>query len=132
MRPIARLLLPAMAVAGIAHAAPPAAVDCVAAADHQRLQQNYDDLFARFDLATVTQRLIDVSNECSDLKDQMAACRANSSKADGPQNCDAVAAQYAAKLDERKAAQDRLGTALDMDEYLLTLKLRLEKPLCDE
>ena len=132
MRPIARLLLPAMAVAGIAHAAPPAAVHCVDAADYRRLQQNYDDLSARFDLATVTQRLIDVGNECSDLKDQMAVCRANSGKADGPQNCDAVAAQYAAKLNDRKAAQDRLGTALDMDEYLLTLKLRLEKPLCDK
>ena len=126
-----RIILVALIVAGIAHAAPSDNVVCINVADYQRLRQNYDSLFARFDLATVTQRFIDVSSEVSDLKDQLKACRDSSGEKD-QQDCDPLATQYDAKMRERQSVQDRLVIAVDMDEYLPTLKLRLEQRQCEK
>jgi hypothetical protein len=126
-----RIILVALIVAGIAQAAPPGNVVCINAADYQRLRQHYDNLFALYDLATVTQRFIDVSNEASDLKDQLKVCR-DSSGEKGQQDCDSLTSHSDAKMRERQSVQNRLVIAVDMDEYLPALKLRLEQRQCEK
>ena len=105
--------------------------DCLDTGTYARLRRNYDDLTARFDLAGVTQRVIDLSAEVGDLKDRLKDCKREQSGSDG-RACDNAAEQYAAKAGELKLDEGRLGAALDMHEYLDTLKLRLERPRCSE
>lgn len=125
------IILMVLTIASFAQAAPTGTVVCVDADQYRWLRKTYDDLATRFDLLIVTRRLIDVSGETSVLKDQIKACRMTPGKAD-QQNCDAFAAKYEAKLGEQKSVEDRLVTATEMQEYMSTLKLRLEQPQCEK
>ena len=108
---------------------PATAADCLDQATHDRLQQHYTDLSARFDLATLSQGVIDAAGEAGDLKGRLAACRKVAPGSERP-DCDSLAKRLAGKEAESQALQDRLAEALDMDEYLATLRLRLQRPPC--
>ena len=108
---------------------PAMAADCLDQATHDRLQQHYTDLSARFDLATLSQGVIDAAGEAGDLKGRLAACRKVAPGSERP-DCDSLAKRLAAKEAESQALQDRLAAALDMDEYLATLRWRLQQPPC--
>jgi len=110
----------------VAAAAEPACIDTV---EYQRLSQRYADLFSRFDLTSIAQEYVDVSVDAQDLKDKINACRKNTPEP-GQQSCDPLAKEYDAKVSQLKAIQNRLYDALNMQEYVLTLKLKLEQPQC--
>lgn len=102
---------------------------CIDAVQYQRLSQRYADLFSRFDLTSIAQEYVDVSVDAQDLKEKIDACRKTTPEP-GQQGCDPLAKQYDTKVSQLKAIQNRLFTALNMQEYLLTLKLTLEQPQC--
>jgi hypothetical protein len=111
---------------------PPAvAGDCMKATEYEQLQQRYADLSERFDLASLAQQLVDAASEAGDARSQLAACRKNLA-AVSRTDCNSLSDQLAEKETKRIAVQERLSTALDMDEYLATLKLRLEQSRCPE
>jgi len=105
------------------------AADCLDPAAYEKLRQRYADLSARFDLASLSQQFVDLIGQARELKDQLETCRKQVADPNPPA-CDALAQQYAAKEAERQAVQDRLSAAIDMDEYLATLKWRLERSPC--
>ena len=110
--------------------APAPADECMKATDYAQLRQRYADLSARFDLASLAQQMVDAASAAGDARAALAACRRNATEGGG--DCASLAAQLAAKEAESAAVQERLATAIDMDEYLATLKLRLERPPCAE
>jgi len=102
---------------------------CIDTAEHERLARRYADLFSRFDLTSVAQEYVDVSVDAQDLKEKINACRKDVPEPD-QQHCDPLTKQYDTKVSQLKAVQDRFYAALNMQEYLLTLKLKAEQPQC--
>lgn len=102
---------------------------CLEPAKHQRLQKTYDDLNSQFDLPTIAQAYLDLSGETSDLKKKVRACR-KGDPASTAQDCTGLAKQYGAQMLRQQALTSRFNTALDMQEYISSLKLRLLEPEC--
>jgi hypothetical protein len=119
----------AIIAAGICHCAWAAETACLDAMEYQRLAKRYDDLTAQFDLPPIAQVFLDVSNETQDLKEQVTACRKDHSASER-QGCASLAKQHDAMKVRQEAAYDRFNAALDMQEYLYSLKLRLLQPKC--
>ena len=138
MRPpkeIYRLLqrrMPALLIAAsLCHASWADGTVCIDATEYRRLAKRYDDLRAQFDLPNIAQEFLDVSGETQDLKEQVTACRKNVPASDR-QDCAVPAGQYGAMLVRLEMIGNRFNTALDMQEYLHSLKLRLEQSQCEK
>ena len=102
---------------------------CIDAEEYQRLSKTYTELLGRYDLPTIAQEFLDVSSATVDLKEQVNACQKSLDKSD-QQRCDPLVKQSNAKRIERNALMSRFNAAIDMQEYMLTLKLQLERPQC--
>jgi hypothetical protein len=102
---------------------------CIGPAEYRRLSQRYADLFSKFDLTSVAQKYVDISVDAEDLKADINTCRKNISETD-QQRCNALEAQYETKASQIKDLEHRFYAALNMQEYLLTLKLKLEELPC--
>lgn len=125
-----RTLSLALSTAAFAVAAPAAAqVACIDPAEYQNASRIYADLFSKYDLATVAQQYLDLIDETQDLKEQVSACRKDPDKPD-PLRCDPLVRRYDAKRLQQQAMNDRFEAAKEMENYLLTLKLKLERPQC--
>ena len=103
---------------------------CIDREDRQRTTKTYADLASRFDPQAAAQEFIDVSAALDDLKDQVQACPKKPADRD-QQDCAALRERYDAKLAEREAAVARLNAAVDLGEYLRTLKAKLDRPPCE-
>ena len=101
---------------------------CLKREEHEWVKAKYDDLVSRYDLATVARRLLELNNEAEALKDQASACGKDAS---GGQRCTAVRRELQAKLEDESSTADLLNTALEMQTYILTLQVRLERPVCE-
>jgi hypothetical protein len=119
----------ALLLAGFSWASWAAETTCIDAEEYQKLSKTYADLFARYDLPTIAQEFLDVSGATVDLKEQVNACQKSFEKSD-QQRCDPLVKQSNAKRIERDALMSRFNAAIDMQEYMLTLKLKLERPQC--
>ena len=104
---------------------------CIDSAQYRRLAQRYAELFSKFDLTTVAQEYVDVGVDVEDLKTSIDDCQKKSPDAD-QQQCDSLAQQYDMKVSQLKNIEQRFYAALNMPEYLLTLKLQLEQPQCEK
>lgn len=104
---------------------------CIDPAEYESVKKIYADLFAKYDLATVAQEFLDLIYETQDLKDQVSACQKNLDKSE-QQGCDPLAKQYDAKRIQQQAMNDHFEAAKDMENYLLTLKAKLERPQCQK
>ncbi len=97
--------------------------------EYQKTKEIYADLFSKYDLPTVSQELLEAISSTQDLKEQVNTCRKNLNEAD-QKRCEPLVMQYNARRVERDALSNRLSMALKMQEYLLTVKLTLERPIC--
>ena len=122
------LWLPCM-IAGYSHNLWSAQVDCIDETEYLKTKEIYADLFSKYDLPTASQELLDAISATNDLKEQVNTCRKNLNEAD-QKRCEPLVNQYNAKRIERDALSKRLSMALQMQEYLLTVKFRLERPIC--
>jgi hypothetical protein len=104
-------------------------VGCIEEAEYQKTKGDYADTFAKYDLPTVSQEFLDAINATDDLREQLTNCQKNISD-HAPKSCDALAEQYNAKRTQMNALKTRLSMALQMQEYLMTLKVKLERPIC--
>jgi hypothetical protein len=105
-----------------------AGVDCISADERRWVAHTYDNFVAKYDLTKRSQALIEVNNATIDAEDRLAACR-NSSKG-APEECAALAQQVRSAKMERQRAANRLDTALQMQAYVTTLQIRLDRPAC--
>ena len=128
-RLFSRRTLPILVINAVCGVAVAAETICIDTVEYRRLAQRYAELYSKFDLTTVAQEYVDVSVDIEDLKASITACRKNSSGTD-QQQCEPAAKQYDAKMSRLKEIEDRFYAALNMQEYLLTLKLKLEQPQC--
>lgn len=103
--------------------------DCIDEAEYQKTKEAYADTFAKYDLPTVSQEFLEAISAVEDLKDQLAACQ-KGLKDSGTQHCDSLTQKFMAKRDERDALKRRFSMALQMNDYLETLKDKFKKPLC--
>jgi hypothetical protein len=116
-------------IAGCSHGLWAAEVACMDAMEHQKISETYADLSAKYDLQTISQEFLDLFNATRDLKEQVNSCKRSVNEHD-PKYCDVLAQQYKTKRMEQEALVRRLYVTIDMQQYLLTLKLRLERPIC--
>ncbi|HTN94289.1 MAG TPA: hypothetical protein VMJ33_06905 [Gallionella sp.] len=116
-------------IAGYSHNLWSAQADCIDEMKYQKTREIYADLFAKYDLPTVSQELLGAISATNDLKEQVNTCRKNLNETD-QERCEPLVEQYNAKRVERDALSNRLSMALKMQEYLLTVKLMLEQPIC--
>ena len=121
----------ALLVNAACSAATAAETTCIDPVEYRRFSQRYADLFPKFDLTSVAQEYVDVSVDLEDLKNSVTECRKNSPET-GQQQCDPVTQQYNTKAAQLKDVERRFYAALNMQEYLLTLKLKLEQPQCEK
>jgi hypothetical protein len=105
-------------------------IACISPTEYESVSKIYADLFPKYDLVTVAQEFLDVINETQDLKERVGACQKNLDKPD-LQRCDPLVKQYDAKRIQQQAMNDRFEAAKDMENYLSTLKLKLERPRCE-
>ena len=104
---------------------------CLDSKEHDWVKAQYDDLFARYDTAKVARHFLQLNNEAGVLRDQVASCAESGGEPTSNQ-CPALRRQLEAKLAEERQAADTLTTALQMQTYILTLQLRLERPICQQ
>lgn len=116
-------------IAGYSHNLWSAQANCIDEVDYQKTKEIYADLFSKYDLATVSQELLDAIGATQDLKEQVNTCQKSLNEAD-QKRCEPLVNQYNAKRVERDALSNRLSMALEMQEYLLTVKFMLERPIC--
>jgi len=102
---------------------------CIDETDYQRTKDIYSDLLAKYDLPSLAQKFLDAINAAEDLKNQVTTCQNNLNEAD-QKSCDPLVKQYKDKLSERNDLSKRFTLANEMQEYILTLKVKLERPLC--
>jgi hypothetical protein len=127
---LTRLALLLMAAATAVHAQlVPSKPACIDEAEYERLSKHQAELQARFDLPAIAQEILDVGSETEDLKQQANACP-KSADAKDEQACDALVKRYKAKRIELNALIDRFYAATDVQQYLLMLKSKLERPRC--
>jgi hypothetical protein len=103
---------------------------CIAASEYQQLKKRYVALSTQFDMATAAQEFLEVNKETQNLKAQLLVCQKNAPESNQDE-CHPLEKQYNALLDHRASVTDRFNNALDMQEYLSTLKLRLETSPCE-
>lgn len=116
-------------IAGYSHNLWSAQSNCIDEVDYQKTKEIYADLFSKYDLPTVSQELLDAISATNDLKEQANTCQKNLNESD-QKRCEPLVMQYNAKRAERDALSNRLSMALEMQEYLLTVKFMLERPIC--
>jgi hypothetical protein len=106
-------------------------VVCIDVLERQRISETYTELLSKYGLHAVAQEFLDASADTQDLREEVSACQ---KKPDEPslQRCDNLAKQYEIKRSQRDATIARFKTALELQEYLLTLQLKLERPLCQK
>jgi hypothetical protein len=102
---------------------------CIDETDYQRTKEQYTDLLSKYDLPSLAQKFLDAISSAEDLKEQATTCKNNLNEAN-PKRCDPLVNQYKDKLSERNDLSKRFTLANDMQEYILTLKLKLERPRC--
>ena len=93
------------------------------------MEKTYADLFAKYDLLTVAQEFLDKVRQVQDLKERLSDCRKTSVASD-TENCVVLQKQYAAGQVQRNLIQARFNNAIGMEQYLMTLKLKLARPRC--
>ncbi len=108
-----------------------AEIECTDAVELQRASTTYADLLTRYDPPPIAQELLDLLAATQELKVRLNACQSPSDIPDR-QTCDALATQYLGMQAKRDAVLRRLSLAMGMQEYLLTLKLKLERPRCEQ
>ncbi len=129
MKRILTFWLTSIIIVGYSHNLWSAQANCVDEVEYQKIKEIYTDLFSKYDLPTVSQELLEAIGATQDLKEQVNACQKNLNDAD-PKRCEPLVQQYNAKRIQRDALSKRLSIALEMQEYLLTVKMMLERPIC--
>lgn len=127
-----RLILPIIlmfAIAGNFHGLRAEEIGCIDEAEYQKTRDFYADTFAKYDLPTVSQEFLEAISATEDLKDQVSDCQKQIGN-HSSRSCDSLVTQLATKENERDALKTRFSMALQMQEYLMTLKVKLERPLC--
>ena len=127
-----RLIRPLMlllAIAAYSYGLSAEEVGCMDEAEYQKAKGDYADTLAKYDLPTVSQEFLEAISATEDLKEQVGNCQKTISD-HAPKSCDALAELYNAKRIEMNALKNRLSMALQMQEYLMTLKVKLERPIC--
>ncbi len=104
-------------------------IACIDEVEYERFSKAYADLSSKYDILTVAQELYDLSMATKDLKEQVAACQKNLKESD-QQACDELLRQYKAKQTRRDAVTVRFNAATDMQDYIATLKLKMDRPRC--
>ena len=106
-----------------------AEVECIDEIDYQKTQDIYTDLFAKYDLPTLSKDFLEAVSTTRDLSNRVDACQKSTNETD-LKNCDLLKKQYSDKRIEQDSLSQRFSVAFKMQEYLLTLKLKLERPKC--
>ena len=104
---------------------------CIDEVEYERVSKTYADLSSKYDMLTVAQELYDLSMETKDLKQQVVACQNNLKESD-QQACDELVRQLKAKQTRRDAVTVRFNAATDMQDYIATLKLKMDRPRCQK
>jgi cell fate (sporulation/competence/biofilm development) regulator YmcA (YheA/YmcA/DUF963 family) len=104
-------------------------VVCIDETDYQKTKDIYTNLISKYDLPSLAQKFLDAKNAAEDLKKQVTTCQNNLNEAE-QKRCDPLVKQYKDKLSERNDLSKRFTLANEMQEYILTLKMKLERPLC--
>lgn len=128
MKPIHTFTL-VLLIAGHSHGLWAEEVGCIDEIEYQKANETYTDMFAKYDLPTVAQEFLEATSATENLKEQVSTCQKTINEPD-QNRCDPLVKQYNDKRIERDALSKRLSVALKMQEYLLTLKLKLERPRC--
>jgi hypothetical protein len=128
IRPIRTLML-AVLFAAQFHELHAEEAGCIDETEYQKAKATYTDVFAKYDLPTVAQEFLEAVSSTEDFKDQVSVCQKNLDESE-QNRCDPLVKQYNDKKIERDALKNRFSVALQMQEYLLTLKLKLERPHC--
>jgi len=102
---------------------------CIDETDYQNTKERYTDLLSKYDMPSLAQKFLDAISATEDLKEQVTNCQNNLNEAD-PKRCDPLAKQYKDKLSERNELSKRLTLANEMQQYILWLKVKLERPRC--
>lgn len=126
-----RILLFSLAAifAGYSLGSGAAEVACIDETDYQKTKDIYTDLLSKYDLPTLAQKFLEAKNAAEDLNKQATTCQNNPKEAD-QKSCESLVKRYQDKLSERNDLGKRLTLANEMQEYILTLKVKLERPLC--
>lgn len=128
MKPIRTLTLLVL-IAAHSHGLLAEEVGCIDELDYQKAKETYADMFAKYDLPTIAQEFLEATSATENLKEQVSTCQKNLNEPD-QNRCDPLAKQFNDKRIQRDALSQRLSVALKMQEYLSTLKLKLERPRC--
>lgn len=120
-----------LAGASAIQAAPVEQISCINAGEYAQLKRRYDDYQSRFGLAVVARELLDFDGKMRELRAQLTVCRKAAAPAGEPR-CEPLARQLEDREREQPAVTKRFNTALEMQEYLSALELRLERPQCKE
>ena len=128
MKPIRTLMLVVL-IAAHSHGVLAEEVGCIDEIDYQKANETYADMIAKYDPPTVAQEFLEATSATENLKEQVSTCQKNLNEPD-QNRCDPLVKQYKDKKIERDTLSQRLSVALKMQEYLLTLKLKLERPRC--
>ena len=104
-------------------------VGCIDEIDYQKTKGTYADMIAKYDPPTVAQAFLEATSATENLKEQVSTCQKTLNDPD-QNRCDPLVKQYNDKRIVRDDLSKRLSVALKMQEYLLTLKLKLERPRC--
>jgi hypothetical protein len=106
-------------------------VVCIDAVERQRISETYAELLAKYGLHAVAQEFLDASADTQDLREEISVCQ---QKHDEPalKLCENLAKQYEIKRSQRDAMIARFNVAMGLQDYLFTLKMKLERPLCEK
>ncbi|HZQ72562.1 MAG TPA: hypothetical protein VFB08_06575 [Burkholderiales bacterium] len=119
----------ALAVLAVATGSARAAgVDCMGAEERRWVMQALDKYALEYDVTKHAQALIALNSATLDLEDRLKACRDSGTASAG--GCGSIARELEASKAQRERAADSLRTALQMQPYLSTLQIRLERPSC--
>jgi|GEM_PF-4597734 len=102
---------------------------CTTLNDRSSIAEMYTKLNAQFDLSAAAQTFLEASQEAYKLKENEANCRRENPAHDSS-SCVAEKQAYAERLAQRDAAKHHFSTAIEMQDYLMTLKWRTGLPLC--
>jgi hypothetical protein len=121
----------ALIVSGYSRVSFASEIACIDEVEYERISKAYADLSSKYDMLAVAQELYDLSMETKDLKQQVAACQKNLKESD-QQACDELVRQYKTKQTRRDAVTVRFNAATDMQDYIATLKLKMDRPRCQK
>jgi len=103
-------------------------VDCIGADERRWVAQTRDKYASEYDITKHAQALIALNSATVDLEDRLKTCRDSGSGPAG--ECGSITRELEARKAQRERAADGLRTALQMQPYLSTLQIRLERPSC--